>query len=87
MPNRHDTQIVSETPMTLASGAGNPLAAGRINSDMELPMDVVEDANESAQMGTESNEGGAARERNAAPLGGEILVDDAAVDASRNGSQ
>ena len=46
----HDTQINAETPMTLAS---DPLGAGanpRVHSGMELPLNRLDEVNESAAM-------------------------------------
>ena len=45
--------------MTLNSGVGNPLGAGRVNSGMgDMPLDRLDEENASAALGTESNEGG-----------------------------
>lgn len=74
MPNQnHETQVMSETPMTIASGADQAANGlfGRV-SQQELPLNELREANESAE------EGGAGIDRmgyNAQRPGEQILVE------------
>ena len=65
--------------MTIASGVGNPLnhARGRvINSGMEdMPMDRLDEVNESVQQANDSNDEGAAGRSRGGTGSGAILVE------------